>query len=50
MSRLNTIARRLAFGALGLLIAIKNSIDAKLAAKQTSPAVKAERVRVTAES
>jgi electron transport complex protein RnfE len=39
-----------AFLGMGLLIAIKNSIDAKLAAKQTSPAVKAERVRVTAES
>ena len=38
------------FLGMGLLIAIKNSIDAKLAAKQTSPAVKAERVRVTAES
>ena len=39
-----------AFLGMGLLIAIKNSIDAKLAAKQISPAVKAERVRVTAES
>ena len=39
-----------AFLGMGLLIAIKNSIDAKLAAKQTSPTVKAERVRVTAES
>ncbi|MEE3131278.1 MAG: electron transport complex subunit E [Pseudomonadota bacterium] len=39
-----------AFLGMGLLIAIKNGIDAKLAAQQKVPAVKAERVRVTAEN
>lgn len=39
-----------AFLGMGLLIAIKNSIDAKLAAQHKAPTVKAERVRVTAES
>lgn len=39
-----------AFLGMGLLIAIKNVIDAKLAARQTAPQVKAQRVRVTAES
>jgi len=39
-----------AFLGMGLLIAIKNIIDAKLAAQQTVPKEKATRVRVTAES
>ncbi|GFD68124.1 electron transport complex subunit E [Alteromonas sp. KUL106] len=39
-----------AFLGMGLLIAIKNIIDAKLAAQQTMPKEKATRVRVTAES
>ncbi len=39
-----------AFLGMGLLIAIKNVIDAKLEEKQKTPAVKAERARVTAES
>ncbi|BFT30960.1 electron transport complex subunit E [Alteromonas sp. D210916BOD_24] len=39
-----------AFLGMGLLIAIKNVIDAKLAAKQTAPIEKAQRVRITAES
>ncbi len=39
-----------AFLGMGLLIAFKNVIDAKLAARQTAPQVKAQRVRVTAES
>ncbi len=39
-----------AFLGMGLLIAIKNIIDAKLAAQQTVTTEKAARVRVTAES
>ncbi|MBJ2127435.1 electron transport complex subunit E [Alteromonas sp. IB21] len=39
-----------AFLGMGLLIAIKNIIDAKIAAQQTVPTEKAARVRVTAES
>lgn len=39
-----------AFLGMGLLIAIKNIIDAKLAAQQTVPKEKATRVRVTTES
>ncbi len=39
-----------AFLGMGLLIAIKNIIDAKLAAQQPVPKEKATRVRVTAES
>ena len=39
-----------AFWGMGLLIAIKNIIDAKLAKKAEVTTVKAERVRVTAES
>jgi electron transport complex protein RnfE len=39
-----------AFLGMGLLIAIKNVIDAKLASRAQVPTVKAERVRVTAES
>ena len=39
-----------AFLGMGLLIAIKNSIDANIAAQQTAPTEKAARVRVTAES
>ena len=39
-----------AFLGMGLLIAIKNSIDAKIAAQQTAPTENAARVRVTAES
>jgi electron transport complex protein RnfE len=39
-----------AFLGMGLLIAIKNIIDAKLAKKAEVTTVKAERVRVTAES
>jgi electron transport complex protein RnfE len=35
---------------MGLLIAIKNIIDAKIAAQQTVTTEKAARVRVTAES
>lgn len=39
-----------AFLGMGLLIAIKNIIDAKIVAQQTVPTEKAARVRVTAES
>lgn len=39
-----------AFLAMGLLIALKNMIDAKLAARETVPKEKAERARVTAEA
>ena len=39
-----------AFLAMGLLIAVKNMIDAKIAEKETTPKAKAERVRITAET
>lgn len=39
-----------AFLGMGLLIALKNMIDASVAEKAQKPAVKAERARVTAES